>query len=98
LFSQPGDKTCAGNRNDEKNVWLAHCVQRALLRRTGANDRGVRRARFQVIRDATMPAILVEAGFLSNRDEEQLILRDDYRAKLAQAIADGILEYKKSVE
>lgn len=94
-----GDRdACAGNRYDEKNVWLAHCVQRALLRGTGTSDRGVRRARFVVIRDAPCPAILVEAGFLSNRAEEQRILSSDYRDKLAKSIADGILEYKKSVE
>jgi N-acetylmuramoyl-L-alanine amidase len=86
------------NRFDESNVWLAHCVQRSLLRNTGAADRGVRRARFVVIRDAPCPAILVEAGFLSNRAEEQRILTESYRDKLAKSIADGILEYKRCSE
>jgi N-acetylmuramoyl-L-alanine amidase len=86
------------NRYDSKNVWLAHCVQRAALRATGAPDRGVRRARFVVIRDAPCPAILIEGGFLSNRSEEQRILSAEYREKLAKAIADGILEYKKCSE
>lgn len=88
----------AGNRYDERNVWLAHCVQRSALRATGAPDRGVRRARFVVIRDAPCPAILIEGGFLSNRAEERRILSNDYRDKLAKSIADGIVEYKKSVE
>jgi N-acetylmuramoyl-L-alanine amidase len=87
---------CVNNRYDEKNVWLAHCVQRAVLRATGEADRGVRRARFVVIRDAPCPAILVECGFLSSRAEEQRLISTDYREKLAKAIADGILEYRKS--
>lgn len=86
------------NRYDERNVWLAHCVHRAALSATGASDRGVRRARFVVIRDAPCPAILVEGGFLSNRAEEARILSADYREKLAKAIADGILEYRKSAQ
>jgi N-acetylmuramoyl-L-alanine amidase len=93
-----GGSTVAGNKHDEKNVWLAHAIQRQLLHRTGAADRGVRRARFQVLRDAPCPAVLVEAGFLSNRAEEQRILNPDYREKLAAAIAAGILDYKRTVE
>jgi len=91
------DRAALGNRYDERNVWLAHCVQRSLLRSTGADDRGVRRARFYVLRYSSCPAILVEAGFLTNRSEEQRIRSTEYREKLAKAIADGILSYKSSV-
>ena len=84
-----------GNQNDEQNVWLAHCVQKALLRGTAALDRGVRRARFLVLREANSPAILVEAGFLTNRGEEQKILGAEYRELLAKSIAEGILNYRK---
>ena len=86
------------NRFDNQNAWLAHCTQKALLRVTGVTDRGVRRARFYVLRYASSPAILVEAGFLSSPAEEQRILRTDYRELLAKAIADGILTYKKTIE
>jgi N-acetylmuramoyl-L-alanine amidase len=86
------------NRFDNQSVWLAHCVQKASLRATGAVDRGVRRARFYVLRYASCPATLIEAGFLSSPTEEQRILRSEYRETLAKAIADGILAYKKTVE
>ena len=92
------DGTAPGNRSDERNVWLAHCVHVSALRATGANDRGVRRARFYVLRYADCPAILIEGGFLTNRAEEQRILSAEYRERLAKAIADGILTYKRSVE
>ncbi|HUK83747.1 MAG TPA: N-acetylmuramoyl-L-alanine amidase [Verrucomicrobiae bacterium] len=81
------------NRFDALNVWLAHCIQQSLLLATHANDRGVRRARFYVLRNAPCPAVLVEAGFLSNRAEEAKILTPEYREALARAIADGILVY-----
>ena len=51
--AEPGVVT--NNRFDEQNVWLAHCVQKSLLQATRANDRGVRRARFYVLRYATCP-------------------------------------------
>ena len=86
------------NRFDSQSVWLAHCVQKASVQATGAVDRGVRRARFWVLRYSSCPAILIEGGFLSSPTEEQRILRSDYRDTLAKAIADGILAYRKSVE
>ncbi len=81
------------NRFDEQNVWLAHCVQKSLIEATHANDRGVRRARFYVLRYAACPAILVENGFLSNRAEEARILTPEYREALARAIVAGIETY-----
>ena len=53
-----------GNRCNERNMLLAYEVQKALLEGLQAQDRGVRRARWEVLRDASMPAILIEGGFL----------------------------------
>ncbi len=86
------------NRFDAENVWLAHLIQKSLRQATGAADRGVRRARFQVLRDATCPAALVECGFLSNSSEAKRIYTTTYRDTLAKGIAEAILEYKKSTE
>jgi N-acetylmuramoyl-L-alanine amidase len=97
--SQNGDADRApGNQYDLCNVWLAHCVQKSLLHATHAPDRGVRRARFVVLRDANCPAILVESGFLSNPAEERKLVTVAYRDILAKAISEGILTYKKTVE
>lgn len=85
------------NRYDAQNVWLAHCIQGSALRATGGMDRGVRRARFWVLRYAECPAVLIEGGFLTNPHEEQRILGAEYRERLARAIADGIMEYRKAV-
>ena len=94
-----GDREAVpSNRFDDQNVWLAHCAQEAVLHATRAVDRGVRRARFYVLRYATCPSILIEAGFLTSPTEEHRILQGDYREMLAKGIANGILAYKKTVE
>jgi N-acetylmuramoyl-L-alanine amidase len=87
-----------GNRCNEKNIFLAYQVQRALTRSLGVQDRGVRRARFAVLRDAVMPATLIEAGFMSHPVEGRKIFTAAYRQKLAQAIVEGVLAYKRQVE
>ncbi len=86
---------CTGNRNNEKNIWLAYCLQRALVSALGTEDLGVRRARFVVLRDAAMPAALVEAGFLSHPVEGKKIAGDTYRREIARAIVEGVLSYKR---
>jgi N-acetylmuramoyl-L-alanine amidase len=87
-----------GNQFDAHNVLLAHYVQEALVKATGGPDRGVRRARFYLLRHISCPAILVEAGFLSNPSEEKKIQTPSHRDRLAKSIAEGILRYKRSVE
>jgi N-acetylmuramoyl-L-alanine amidase len=88
----------AGNDRDGRNMLLAYQVQKALVNELSAEDRGVRRARFAVLREATMPAILVEGGFMSHPVEGQRIFDAAYRRRMARAIADGILAYKKLVK
>ncbi len=88
----------AGNRNNERNLFLAYEVQKSLTRNLGVEDHGVRRARFAVLRDAVMPAILIEAGFMSHPDEGRKIFTAAYRRQLAQAISDGIVAYRRGVE
>ncbi len=86
------------NGNDEKNLLLAHQLQKSLLRGLPAEDRGVKRARFQVLREATMPAVLIEGGFMSHPVEQKKILDPAYRRQMARAIVDGILAYKAAVK
>ncbi len=87
-----------GNRHDRENALLAHQVQRALVDADAPRDRGIKRARFAVLRYAAMPAILVEAGFMSNRNELKKLTSSTHREKMARAIADGVLGYKSTVE
>jgi len=90
--------SCPGNRCNDRNLFLAYQLQKSLTRSLGVEDRGVRRARFAVLRDAVMPATLVEAGFMSHPTEGPKIFTAQYRQKLARAIVDGLLAYKRAVE
>ena len=69
---------------------LAESVQTELNTMTGVRDRGVRQAPFRVLMGATMPAILVEAGFISNPEEEARFKDDAYKEKIAEAIARAV--------
>jgi len=73
-------------------VALANAVQRQLIRATGRPDRGVKSADFHVLRETRMTAILVECGFMTNREECELLKSDAYRRKCAAAIVAGIVE------
>jgi N-acetylmuramoyl-L-alanine amidase len=75
---------------------LADAVLSRLIRRTSAVSRGVKKGNFHVIRETTMPAILVEGGFISNPEEKLLLKSRDYQEKIAQGIADGIDQYFKA--
>jgi N-acetylmuramoyl-L-alanine amidase len=89
---------CAGNRCNEKNLLLAYQLQKALTSELHLEDRGVRRARFAVLREAVMPAVLIEAGFMSHPVEGRKIFTSAYRQQLAKAIVNGLLAYKRAVE
>jgi N-acetylmuramoyl-L-alanine amidase len=82
-----------GNRFDTANMALAWGIQRRLVKSTGADDRGVRRARFAVLRTLPCPGVLVEGGFMSSRKEGALIADAAYRQKIAESVAAGIIDY-----
>lgn len=69
---------------------LAEAVQTELNATTGVRDRGVRQAPFRVLMGATMPAILVEAGFISNPEEESRFKDDAYKDRIAEGIARAV--------
>lgn len=74
---------------------LADAVMKKVLDITKARSRGVKSGNFCVIRDTTIPAILVEGGFLTNERELEKIRQDQYLKSLAQGIVDGIEAYLK---
>lgn len=64
---------------------------------TPQRDRGVKRAPFVVLIGTQMPSILTEIGFVSNPREEALLKRSDYRQKIAEALAKGVVQYATSL-
>jgi N-acetylmuramoyl-L-alanine amidase len=79
------------NAFDAENLQLAMRLHTALLRATGEEDRGVRRARYMgVLHGQRHPAVLLEGGYLSNPHEAKLIASPEFRQKLAETIADAL--------
>ncbi|MGJ3250212.1 MAG: DUF3747 domain-containing protein [Elainellaceae cyanobacterium] len=72
---------------------LAQSIQRSIIRSTGMVDRGVREARFYVLRNTSMPAALVETGFVTGRNDAARLRDPNFRTQMAEAIAAGILDY-----
>jgi N-acetylmuramoyl-L-alanine amidase len=75
---------------------LAGTIQGQLNALHGITDRGIKQAPFVVLTGATMPAALVEIGFLSNPDEAQRLLTPDFQAEIASAVAQAITSYVRS--
>jgi N-acetylmuramoyl-L-alanine amidase len=85
-----------GNEYDAANILLASMVHSEIVRLNPGDataDRGVKRARFVVIKQNVLPAILVEGGFVSNRMEAARVNTPNYRQNLAQAIARGLIRF-----
>ena len=72
---------------------LGSLLDRHLAERLSEPSLGVKQAAFYVLRGAEMPAILVETGFISNPQEERLLQDDNFRQKLIEGVASGIVAY-----
>jgi len=72
---------------------LADMLHTHILPVTGLKDRGVKMVSLHVTRETTMPAVLLELGFMSNPSDEAIMLTEDYQDRCAEAIVDGIVEF-----
>jgi N-acetylmuramoyl-L-alanine amidase len=86
-----------GNDQDNQNIALSAAVHAAVLSRVAPFDRGVRHARFKVLRNIKVPALLLEGGFLSDPVEGQRIATSAYRQQLGAAIAQGVQAFNTAV-
>ena len=87
----------ASNSPKPESQSLAGFIQEALVARTGSLNRGTQAKQFFVIANVTSPAVLIEGGFITNKDELTKLASEDYRDQLAAAVADGILRYRDVV-
>jgi len=93
-YGKGGDKSSGkGNLHDAANAVLGFSIQSNLVKTSKRSDRGLRRARFAVLKNTSCPAALVECGFLSNPQEEALMIDANYREAVARGISNGILGY-----
>lgn len=87
-----------GSAVEAASLALSFSVYHSMLGHMPEFDRGIKRARFAVLRLTQIPAILIEGGFLTEREESREIASAEWRGKLAKAISVGIENYRSLVE
>lgn len=90
--------TIMQHANIEQSIRISSLVQDKFRDVLGRKDRGVKQAGFWVLYKTTMPGILVEAGFLSNAEEEKFLASAEGQDKVASAIFNAFLDYRKEFE
>jgi N-acetylmuramoyl-L-alanine amidase len=93
-----GDAASPGNASDDRNILLAYEVLKSITTSLPLDDIEVKHSHLAVLREARMPAILMEPGFMSDPQDAKNIYDSDFRQRMARSIVDGILAYKKAVE
>ena len=88
----------AQNAYIKQSSRLAELVQEELDAMLGTRNRGIKQAPFKVLTGVACPAVLVEAAFISNPDEEQKLASDAFQAKVAEAIYTGLSRYIRITE
>lgn len=88
----------AGSAVDAQSFELSVAVYHSMLGHLPEFDRGIKRARFAVLRRTSIPAILVEGGFLSETNDSRSVANPEWRGKLAEAISVGIENYRDVTE
>jgi N-acetylmuramoyl-L-alanine amidase len=84
--------------NRAESIQLANQICKEAKKNLWVRQRGVKSAKFYVLKGARMPAVLVEVGFVTNRDEEAKLETGAYRSDVASAIANGILNYREEYQ
>lgn len=87
------------NPNKSESKELAQVVQEEMIKELNFRDRGIKeRPKLVVLNQTQMPAILVEAGFISNPKDAAIIETSQYRQQCAEAIYNGIVRYFNEVK
>lgn len=87
-----------GTGVDTHSVGVAACIYHSILGHTAEPDRGIKRARFAVLRLTQIPSVLIEGGFMTEGGESRMIAKNEWRADFARAISIGIENYKALAE
>ena len=90
-----GVETFVYKKTLKEAVSLAQKVQSGIVKHTGLSNRGVKEGNLHVVRETNMPAILVEGGFMTNKEEAALMQTDKYQSQLASGIVEGIVKFLK---
>ncbi len=86
-----------GNSQDSQNIALAAAVHSAMVNNLGLPDRGIKRARFVVIKAIDIPGVLLEGGFMNGSRDSRLIASGEFRQRMAASILQAVKGYTRSV-
>lgn len=84
----------AQGRSVEQSSAFASIVEQALRARVPISPRAVQQAPFRVLVGATMPAVLVEVGYLSNPEQEQALISGGYQDQVAQSLFNAVVQFR----
>jgi N-acetylmuramoyl-L-alanine amidase len=90
--------TMAQSSYMKQSEQFAECAIGSMAKNLRIKNSGVKQAGFYVLVGASMPNVLVELGYLSNRKEEQLLRSHDGQRRIAEALFKGIKDYKMKYE
>ena len=82
----------------DQSLHMASSVQKYFRSIVNLHDRGVKQAGFLVLYKTTMPSVLIETGFISNLNEEKLLMSEHGQNNIAMSIYKAVKDYKTSVE
>jgi len=88
-----GTETYVAKKASDRSKSLAKLIHQRMIEDVKLNDRGLKTSDFYVIKNTRMPATLLEAGFLSNPEEEQKLADPAVQALFAHAISKGVADY-----
>lgn len=85
-----------GSLKDKRGRWLAECLQQHVCRVTKTADRGIKERNYAVVSQTSVPAALVECGFLTHPTEAAKLKQEAYQKQLTAGLVAGILQYLKA--
>ncbi len=88
---------CPGHACDAQNMALATATHAALVSKSQMYDRGIKRARFVVIRDITIPGVLIEGGFMTSSYDSRIVATPVFRQTMAACIVQAVQNYRRAV-
>jgi len=82
----------------ERSSYLAECIHDSLVKHRKLQSRGVRQAGFAVLKNAGIPSVLVEVGFISNPREARLLRSESFQNEVAGLLAEAVARYFEAYE
>ncbi|MBP3041928.1 N-acetylmuramoyl-L-alanine amidase [Bacillaceae bacterium Marseille-Q3522] len=92
-FDDPSVSGTASFYYHQNSKAFANTIHQKVVNATSFKDRGVNKENFFVLKDTNMPAVLLEIGYMTNPDEEQQMLSDNFQKEIANSIYEGVIEF-----